>query len=71
MDRRSSLSHREGKNVTYKCNEGYHLRGPHVRACDKNGNWTGEDPTCEGEITGSAHVSTLSVVAEFMEWFCL
>ncbi|KAL9961572.1 hypothetical protein ACROYT_G030534 [Oculina patagonica] len=38
----------EGKNVTYKCNKGYRLRGPFVRVCNEIGNWTEEEPTCEG-----------------------
>ena len=40
----------EGKNVTYKCNKGYRLRGPLVRVCNETGNWTMEEPTCEGEL---------------------
>lgn len=40
---------REGKNITYKCNKGYWLRGPPVRICDgATGNWTVEAPICEG-----------------------
>ena len=40
---------REGKNITYKCNKGYWLRGPPVRICDgETGNWTVEAPICEG-----------------------
>ena len=39
----------EGKNATYKCNKGYHLRGPPVRFCNaETGNWTMEEPICEG-----------------------
>ena len=37
----------EGKSVTYKCNDGYGLQGPTVRACNESGVWTGEEPTCE------------------------
>ena len=40
----------KGRNVTYECNKGYQLRGPHVRICNENGEWTEEGPTCEGEI---------------------
>ena len=40
----------KGRNITYKCNKGYHLRGPQVRICKENGEWTEEQPTCEGEI---------------------
>ena len=39
----------EGKNVTYGCNKGYWLRGPFVRVCNEIGNWTEEEPTCEGK----------------------
>ena len=40
---------REGKNITYKCNKGYWLRGSPVRICDgATGNWTVEAPICEG-----------------------
>ena len=48
----------EGKNVTYKCNKGYRLRGPLVRVCNEIGNWTEEEPTCEGEIRFLATKST-------------
>ena len=41
----------EGKNITYKCNKGYWLRGPPVRVCDAaTGNWTMEAPMCEGRF---------------------
>lgn len=41
----------EGKNITYKCNKGYWLRGPPVRVCDAaTGNWTMEAPICEGRL---------------------
>ena len=39
----------EGKNVTYRCNKGYWIRGPFVRVCNDIGNWTEEEPTCEGK----------------------
>ena len=41
----------EGKNITYKCNKGYWLRGPFVRVCNEIGNWTEDEPTCEGTKT--------------------
>ena len=39
----------EGRNVTYRCNKGYWLRGPFVRVCNEIGNWTEDEPTCEGK----------------------
>jgi len=39
----------EGKNVTYRCNKGYWLRGPFVRVCNEIGNWTEDEPICEGK----------------------
>ena len=39
----------EGKHVTYKCNKGYRARGQMVRFCNETGNWTEEEPKCEGQ----------------------
>lgn len=39
----------QGKIVTYKCNKGYRARGQMVRFCNKTGNWTEEEPKCEGQ----------------------
>jgi len=38
----------EGKQITYKCNKGYRLRGPLTTVCNETGNWTMEKPVCEG-----------------------
>ena len=32
----------------YECNPGYHLMGDAIRICDCNGQWSGDDVTCEG-----------------------
>ena len=39
----------QGKIVTYKCNKGYRARGQMVRFCNETGNWTEEEPKCEGQ----------------------
>ena len=37
----------EGSTVRYYCyNEGYSLLGDHVRMCQANGIWSGEQPSC-------------------------
>ena len=52
----------EGKNITYKCNGGYWLRGPPVRVCNATtGNWTMEAPICEGRFDSGKSWITLLV----------
>ncbi|CAG0895629.1 unnamed protein product [Darwinula stevensoni] len=36
-----------GSKVNYTCKPYYILRGPRVRTCGANGEWTGRDPLCE------------------------
>ncbi|ESO92606.1 hypothetical protein LOTGIDRAFT_233055 [Lottia gigantea] len=35
------------KEIVYKCNEGYNLRGNSVRLCQANRRWSGKKPTCD------------------------
>ena len=35
----------------YHCNTGYDLSGPYHRRCGSNGEWSGEEPTCERECS--------------------
>lgn len=37
-----------GSQANYSCNEGYTLNGTTVRVCDMNGQWSENEPTCEG-----------------------
>lgn len=30
----------------YSCDEGFELMGPMVRNCQRDGNWSGSEPTC-------------------------
>ena len=42
-----------GAIATHSCASGYRLDGPEVRICEKvgtNGVWSGETPTCKGEL---------------------
>ena len=34
--------------VSYKCNNGYSLKGVGERTCLKSGKWGGQAPTCDG-----------------------
>ena len=36
--------------ATYSCEAGYSLQGDSQRACQADGNWTNESPTCKGEF---------------------
>ena len=35
--------------VVYKCDEGYSLIGSSTRICQSSGEWSGEEPFCEGK----------------------
>ena len=35
--------------VVYKCDEGYSLIGSSTRVCQSSGEWSGEEPFCEGK----------------------
>ena len=59
----------EGKNVTYKCNKGYRLRGPLVRVCNEIGNWTEEEPTCEGETPQISRVTLIKYQVPILVFF--
>ena len=32
--------------ATYSCEEGFELVGPVIRNCQRDGNWSGIDPSC-------------------------
>ena len=36
-----------GDMITYICDPGTQLKGPQYRYCQRNGNWSGEEPLCE------------------------
>ena len=36
----------DGKEVRYKCEEGFIMTGPGYRTCQKNGIWSGSLPLC-------------------------
>jgi len=38
-----------GSLAEYSCPAGLTLTGSHQRTCLQNGNWSGSDPTCDGE----------------------
>ncbi len=39
-----------GGEAVYRCNPGFVLRGSTTRICVEDGQWTGEQPVCEGKI---------------------
>ena len=40
--------HTPDSNATYSCVIGYVLNGTSSRTCQENGEWSGQEPTCEG-----------------------
>lgn len=43
----------EGGVATYKCDRGFKLVGNLTRVCEKTGQWSGGEPTCQGECQNS------------------
>ncbi|CAH2314451.1 complement C2 [Pelobates cultripes] len=41
-----------GANITFQCNDGYHLRGSMERMCRRNAKWSGETAVC---VDGDGH----------------
>ena len=39
-----------GSEATYECDEGFELVGNVTRTCEANGEWSGEEPACNGKI---------------------
>ena len=40
-----------GDMISYTCDSGSQLKGPRYRYCQRNGNWSGEEPLCHATIT--------------------
>lgn len=45
--------------VTFKCDEGFNLRGSRIRQCLSSGNWSGNETTCEGNVKNRMPVVTM------------
>ena len=37
-----------GSEATYECDEGFELVGEATRVCEATGEWSGEEPVCDG-----------------------
>ena len=39
-----------GSVAIYSCEPGYELVGDETRSCEEDGTWSGDEPTCEGNL---------------------
>ena len=46
----------------YTCNTGYKLQGPTERRCEKDEQWSGNNPTCESESLTNCCCNTANLV---------
>ena len=47
-----------GQTATYSCDAGFNLVGENIRMCQAAGVWSGNAPTCQGELnTKCVHVN--------------
>ena len=53
-----------GSSARYSCNDGYKLRGDNTRICQEGGQWSGQEPICQGK-EGEKHRSSVIII------FCL
>ena len=76
----------ESSTATFSCDEGYSLNGSEILHCGSDGQWSQDEPTCEGRDKGKTSrmmiaarkrwstgvlVSMLTCVANGWEWFLL
>ena len=47
---RNSNNTRVGSIISFACNRGYRLVGLTAISCNRDGNWTGRIPTCQGNV---------------------
>ena len=38
-----------GSEATYECDEGFELVGEATRVCEATGEWSGDEPVCDGK----------------------
>ena len=44
-----------GSQANYSCSEGYVLNGNNIRMCQGDGQWSGSEPRCEGQVMLCVH----------------
>ncbi|CAL4064465.1 unnamed protein product, partial [Meganyctiphanes norvegica] len=52
-----------GRNITYKCRNGYNLQGEAILTCQANGAWSAPPPKCDRAWCGEPELPKNSIVS--------
>ena len=52
-----------GSSARYTCNDGYKLRGDTTRICQEGGQWSGQEPICQGKGVKKHSNSMIMILA--------
>ncbi|XP_076614848.1 sushi domain-containing protein 2-like [Chaetodon auriga] len=63
--KREGTTYLQGAKVRLSCNDGYTLKGSAERVCQENGQWSGEDTSCEAKsnVAGIVAGSVIGAIA--------
>lgn len=54
-----------GSTAIYSCNEGFTLEGARFRECLESGEWSEEEPDCQGKCPAQLNIILHTVVIKF------
>ena len=64
----SGSSDTVGSVVMFSCDAGFRLKDSSQRTCQQNGNWDGEDATCDGQLVKIMTYPIVLIIQLFSVW---